>query len=1314
MFSRISKRLLPILLVLSLLVPMAVPTYAAATGTHTPVEGVTVSVSGATDNSMTDGAVTVTAKGSAGFLGIGASAKTATITIYNDSADTATLSFNWAATSVNNLKIDGTVYTGASGTFSKVMAAGTSITATITTAKNSTVNKLVMSNFALAVASASSNVTFDYDSALGSVTVDGTAVAAGGTTEIAIAGAALVATPVSGASFLGWTNTDGTIISKNASYTLVPANDMTVNAIFVNSASIPYFYANSGTHLIGGLAEAASFASTASTKVISLANNATLAAGDYTIPAGVILHIPFDAANTVYTTSPGANEITSGSSNEVPETPYAFRQLSLASGANITVNGSISLSARHQSGGLIGGAPEGPCGFIKMASDSNITVNSGANLYAWGYIVGSGNVTAKSGATVYENFQVHDWMGGNVTSSMATDTTYGVFPMSQYYVQNIEVPFTIEAGAVEYGLMSETITMIGIQTISVPYIGTGSSMFNVISGSILREYDGSVDRNIYTINGNMEINPITMSMKLGILGSSTIKTANYELPITNNMTINVESGTITLNQDAALLPGAVLNISKDATCIMGQGVNLYIYDSAEWAGYTTPANVKFSPIRYAYSKTYTRTEADLVDAEINVNGTVDASKGYVYTTASGANIHSTDTATLMFQLGSQTETYQKTYDATNKKAVYHAIEITNALLKNGDGTIFTPDIDDTYTYANGVWTGTACRHSYELTASTDATCTAAGSKTYTCSLCGDSYTEEVAALGHTEVVDAAVAPTCTETGLTEGKHCSVCGTVTVAQTVVAALGHTEVIDAAVAPTCTATGLTEGKHCSVCNEVLTAQTVVAALGHSYDAVVTAPTCTEAGYTTYTCSVCGDTYVSDTVEANGHTEGEAVVEKNVDPTCTEAGSYETVVYCAVCEAELSRVKTTVEALGHSYDAVVTAPTCTEAGYTTYTCSVCGDTYVSDTVEANGHTEGEAVTENEVDATCTEAGSYETVVYCAVCEAELSRVKTTVEALGHSYEVTDVVAPTCTVNGYTVYTCSVCGDSYNADPVDAEGHPYEAVVTEPTCTEGGYTTYTCAVCGDTYVADETEALGHTEVIIPAVAPTCTEEGSTEGKYCDVCGEVITAVEVVAPNGHSYEVTDVVAPTCTVNGYTVYTCSVCGDSYNADPVDAEGHKYRVTDVVAPTCTESGYSVYTCEFCGDSYKADPTCALDHAYDAIVTEPTCTEGGYTTYVCSVCGDSYVADETEALGHTEVVIPAVAPTCTEEGSTEGKYCEVCGEVLVAPESVAPNGHSFGEWYTTVEPTTEAAGEERRDCANCDAYEVNELPMIEVDP
>ena len=192
-------------------------------------------------------------------------------------------------------------------------------------------------------------------------------------------------------------------------------------------------------------------------------------------------------------------------------------------------------------------------------------------------------------------------------------------------------------------------------------------------------------------------------------------------------------------------------------------------------------------------------------------------------------------------------------------------------------------------------------------------CTEEGRIEYTCSRCSAVESEAVPALGHNAVVMPAVAATCTETGLTEGSRCDRCQETLVAQNEVAALGHNAVAMPAVAPTCTETGLTEGSRCDRCQETLVAQSEVAALGHSYtvNVSVTAPSCTEEGYTCGTCDRCGVTSKYDVVPALGH---KVVILLAVEATCTETGLTEGS-RCDRCQETLV-AQNEVAALGHSY--------------------------------------------------------------------------------------------------------------------------------------------------------------------------------------------------------------------------------------------------------------------------------------------------------------------------------------------------------------------------------------------------------------
>ncbi len=226
--------------------------------------------------------------------------------------------------------------------------------------------------------------------------------------------------------------------------------------------------------------------------------------------------------------------------------------------------------------------------------------------------------------------------------------------------------------------------------------------------------------------------------------------------------------------------------------------------------------------------------------------------------------------------------------------------------------------------------------------------------------------------------------------------------------------------------------------------------------------------------------------------------------------------------------------------SSDTMVTKehlPTCTEQGGVVHTCTDCGYSYTTDTVPATGHSYGKYAFDNN--ATCTADGTR--TRKCTVCGVK-DTVTAPDTAKGHDYK-SKVTPPTYTEQGYTTYTCTVCGDSYKDDYVGVKQHNYTAVVTAPTCTEQGYTTYTCTECGDSYVDDYTEIVDHTPVIDPAVKPTCSEKGKTEGSHCGVCGLVLKKQALISTNNsHSMEETVVTMPTYDAPGQAAYICKDCG----------------------------------------------------------------------------------------------------------------------------------------------------------------------------
>lgn len=448
-----------------------------------------------------------------------------------------------------------------------------------------------------------------------------------------------------------------------------------------------------------------------------------LPAGNYILPKNATLLVP-DKANrlTAMGTTPVRIE-------EGGMPPSAYLTLSFAPGVNMTVFGTIEASAEQWGSYPAYSGVYGPYGHICLNENVTVDLESGARLMAWGYVTGKGVVNAKRGSTVYEFFQIGDWKGGGVTLAMKGNEQK-VLPVTHYFIQNIETPVVYRPGSVAIGVAAVDMTG-GMQKIDEIRI-----LGNLSSGSLFlmdeadmsedtyvkKEYDPLTDRTSWILNNSAKLGSIVLKVS-----GQTINSADYILPLCASMNVVLQSGILDMQEDTYLMPGAILDINKEATFRIPTGKAFYVIDKDQWGkgfgnGNTyswTPAyspswqNPSKSP-RYDLKGVGDVTTNPLPDAHFFVRGTVRV-EGRLYTTNGGANISSTnaDAGKIIFVNDAESTTSQNFYQCNLECTGglfgswnYYTYPVASAQLCNANGS-FTQTAGtaagQSYNYMDGEW-----------------------------------------------------------------------------------------------------------------------------------------------------------------------------------------------------------------------------------------------------------------------------------------------------------------------------------------------------------------------------------------------------------------------------------------------------------------------------------------------------------------------------------------------------------------------------------------------------------------------------------
>ena len=558
--------------------------------------------------------------------------------------------------------------------------------------------------------------------------------------------------------------------------------------------------------------------------------------------------------------------------------------------------------------------------------------------------------------------------------------------------------------------------------------------------------------------------------------------------------------------------------------------------------------------------------------------------------------------------------------------------------------------------------------------------------------------------------------------------------------------------------------------------------------------TAATCTDTGKTEYTCTVCGQTKTT-TIKALGH-KYETV--STDDATCTTPKTVHKE--CTRCHDK--KDETSGEALGHNWRTssdknsktcircktthihtwdegkYSVEPTCKDAGKKLFTCTDCGDTKTV-AVKSLGHDYHLVRTDP---ATCTTPAINHYA--CSRCEDKVDQEDKDHPALGHDWKKNDdgtvtcqrcgqthehkwntevISEASCTTDGVTRHTCSICGDTY--DDVVKGGHKWtykktgtntsvclctvcgktkehdfsifsdkESEKKDPTCTKAGMVVATCADCGRRrWVYDETRpALGHDWKDNGNGTATCQREGCgkshthtldegevTKKPSCEEkgvktyrCTETncnYTKTEDIAATGHNWDDGKITTEaSCDHTGVKTYTCKACGDT-RTETIAMLEHTWDDGQVTTkPTCTKKGIRTYTCKVCKATKTVDIE-ATGHDYKVKDhKDATCTEDGYTTSVCKNCGDEK-KETIKATGHQHTEVRGTKKaTCIEEGYTGDTYCTDCGNMIFTGKKIEKTDHTWDNGVVSKDPTCTEKGSKTYTCAVCRETKTEEIP------